>query len=58
MKVCLKTDEFPSLTLLPTTPAVALLLIVVTAEVDIAQCPGDNLLFCVKFLSLKLVLLA
>ena len=37
MKVCLKTDEFPSLTLLPTTPAVALLLIVVTAEVDIAD---------------------
>ena len=37
MKVCLKTDEFPSLILLPTTPAVALLLIVVTAKVDIAE---------------------
>ena len=56
MKVCLKTDEFPSLTLLPTTPAVALLLIVVTAEVDIAKV--TICFFCFKFLSLKPVLLS
>ena len=55
MKVCLKTDEFPSLTLLPTIPAVALLLVVVTAELNIAEV---TIFFCVKFLSPKLVLLS